>query len=227
MLDVIKNVFFNLVKMSGVQLDWTNETFNEMTEKASMDLFHLYINVGEDYDPEKSMMDNYKVSTFKADRALAPFRKDWTTDLPLIAVDNVFTFPEDCYRPNVIYHKTDGIERNIEFMSSQEYANELRGYSGKPTLMYPAALYIEDLEFEVYPYTIQRVYLSYFTKPTSVNYVTTVENNVTVYDSENSTYPEWNLEEWYKLLTFLFKDLGANVSKEEFNKEYNHESARN
>lgn len=157
------------------------DQLNRYLDFATQELMNaVYGKTGEQhgYETEQQITDDF-----------LPFKTVSTISL----TNGIGSLPDDYWHKSKMEITVSGVE--IEFVTDKECVRRRNNSITQPTTTYPI-VELRNGEFTVYPTTITSVIFTYL-KKTTPNIVLKTENDIQVYDANESTELLWNTVDKY------------------------------
>ena len=136
---------------------------------------------------------------------------------PSLEVDSygIVNLPTDFYKPVSIFynHVKDGQTTKVDIEIKDESTFDLLHSDPieNPTLKYPICV-VRESEIKIAPKEILYIGMKYYRVPPTPVYAIKVENQVNVYDEDNSTELLWKEPELIHIIRLLLVDMGYHVT---------------
>jgi hypothetical protein len=166
------------------------ERFNLLLKLANYDYFKQWCGLPEQWQPGHPVTSRGWQIAEQNTEALKTFIVPFQNYV--VDSNGQLSYPNDFVHLTRIgfYNSVTSRQRPVEILTDQQADERLGNYITDPALEYPIVIY-QNTYFQFYPITLLNISMSYLRLPITPIYVLKQENDIDVYDPDNSTELEW------------------------------------
>lgn len=189
-LNQIRNIITTIINENSSLLRIDIARFNELLQLANIDYFKFWVGPPEEWQPGQPINKRGWQIAAQATEALKTFLVP--TQNYVVDVNGQVDYPANfVHLSDIGYYNSDTSRyRPVEIISHGEKYERLSNYITSPSKEYPMVIY-EYTYFQFYPINLLNVEMAYLRLPTTPVYAIKQENDIDIYDPDNSTEFEW------------------------------------